>query len=1088
MNTEIIFEEEQVKEEVYRGTFVIDQRLTPKQQRRKIFNMMKQDGIKVENESEYDIGYEGVSDNDGISETQETAFVVTRTYMKKIPYKVTRDEIYSGTYILDGLRITPEEQRKKIFDLLRDEGYAIENEDDYEIGYSGADDNFGISETQVTNFTVFKVKKERLDDSEYAALEADDSRKIQGLYDEMISLKDEIKSTDGEDLGRLEERVNDVTDKVDNIVEQTIKDYGSFEQEIERLTKKIKETEERIKESVAAYEESFQRMKELAEEEREAEEDKKDEINRRKELENERSLSIRKDIDRQKRELSTLKGKRTKVKNDLETARVLGLSASEYNDLVSNLRKKGILDAIFEKKGLQDIISIPSKERTLAQRKVLQETKKEIMEELAKLQKENKSASVLDNIEALYGIELQKVRTNGRERILIVKPDSFQNMVVRSRELPEKIIKTNPTKVDYTPGKAPEDLKDVFETRTSANIPESEVPEEQHEEEKTEQVEETNNDDIILNEKYTIFRSIDNQEKLYVRKAALERFRLEPIGEEVRIDGAACYEINVQDANSIRAHANNNYSPYIVDEKYAKVIIPEKQQSRGLTDKVTIFRDITNQDRLYVRKAALERFRIDPIGEEVRIDGTACYEINVQDANSIRANTNNSYSPYIVSEKYAKVVIPEKKEEATQSRGLTDKVTIFRNIDNQEKLYVRKAALERFRIDPIGEEVRIDGAACYEINVQDANSIRANTNNSYSPYIVSEKYAKVVIPEKKVDYSDSKGLTDKVSIFRDINNQEHLYVRKPSLERFNIEPIGEEVRIDGTACYEISVQDANNIRANTNNSYSPYIVDERYAKVVIPEKKVDYSDSKGLTDKVSIFRDIDNQDHLYVRKAALERFNIEPIEEEVRIEGAACYEISVADANSIRANTNNSYSPYIVEEKLAKVVRKEKEVELKQDAVQSSGLTDRITIFRDQNNPDKLYARKPVFTRFNIEPIGEGVRCEGTLCFEISVQDANTIRANAHNSYSPYIVVEKTVEVKEDKKETTSMVVYTPQHIQVADDFKKEVQEGNIEYNVMHHVPKNARIIRDKEDENEMDTMMEELDQKQEEENYARTR
>jgi len=113
MSTEIIFEEEAVTEEVYRGTYIIDSRLTPKQQRRKIFNMMKQDGIKVENEAEYDIGYEGVSDNDGISETQETEFVVTRTYMKKIPYKITRDEIYRGTYILDGIRITPEEQRKK---------------------------------------------------------------------------------------------------------------------------------------------------------------------------------------------------------------------------------------------------------------------------------------------------------------------------------------------------------------------------------------------------------------------------------------------------------------------------------------------------------------------------------------------------------------------------------------------------------------------------------------------------------------------------------------------------------------------------------------------------------------------------------------------------------------------------------------------------------------------------------------------------------------------------------------------------------------------------------------------------------------
>ena len=59
----IIYEEELTREVVYEGTFYIDERLTPRQQRRKIFNMMRQDHIPVENESEYEIGYEGVTDN-----------------------------------------------------------------------------------------------------------------------------------------------------------------------------------------------------------------------------------------------------------------------------------------------------------------------------------------------------------------------------------------------------------------------------------------------------------------------------------------------------------------------------------------------------------------------------------------------------------------------------------------------------------------------------------------------------------------------------------------------------------------------------------------------------------------------------------------------------------------------------------------------------------------------------------------------------------------------------------------------------------------------------------------------------------------
>ena len=75
-----------------------------------------------------------------------------------------KEEIFEGTYILDGLRLTEEQQRQKIFDLMRVAGVEVGDESLLEIGYEGADDDYGISETQSTKFIVFKVSKERIEE------------------------------------------------------------------------------------------------------------------------------------------------------------------------------------------------------------------------------------------------------------------------------------------------------------------------------------------------------------------------------------------------------------------------------------------------------------------------------------------------------------------------------------------------------------------------------------------------------------------------------------------------------------------------------------------------------------------------------------------------------------------------------------------------------------------------------------------------------------------------------------------------------------------------------------------------------------
>ena len=153
----IEYVEEEVREEIFEGTYILDGlRLTEEQQREKIFNLMRTAGVEVGDESLLEIRYEGADDDYGISETQSTKFIVTRKTTKKVPYKVTKDEVFEGTFILDGLRLTEEQQREKIFNLMIQAGVKATKEefDTYEIGYEGADDDYGISETQSTKFVV----------------------------------------------------------------------------------------------------------------------------------------------------------------------------------------------------------------------------------------------------------------------------------------------------------------------------------------------------------------------------------------------------------------------------------------------------------------------------------------------------------------------------------------------------------------------------------------------------------------------------------------------------------------------------------------------------------------------------------------------------------------------------------------------------------------------------------------------------------------------------------------------------------------------------------------------------------------------
>lgn len=740
----IIFEEEIVTEVVYEGSIPLDNRLTPRQQKRKIFNLLRKENIPVIKESEYEITFEQPDDDQSIK------FKVTHIYNKKIPYRITKEEVYQGTYILDGIRMTPEDQRQQVFNLMREDGFMIENEDDYEISYEGVEDNNGISDTQVTRFIVSKIKKEKLTDKEYEAISNDQNKEIKNLYDEMVALREEIlKTTEKEKVTELSSKVSEVTEKVDTIIENRIQNYGYFEEKINEYNVKISELEASLQEYINSYEESYEMMKELMNSSEITDVQEKE---RQKERINEKSLSIKKEIEKAKKEISSLKAQRTRLMKDYETAKALEISAEDYNEIISSLRKKDILNAILKQKGLEEVLSTSSKDRTPYQKQQIKEAKEEIIKELAKLKKEDERQSVLSSIEALYGIELQKVIKNGRERVIVINKKSYDNIINNSKKLPEKIIKNPDITINYKPGDVPEDLQEVFKSEERKDI----------------------------KDKFTIFHDEEDEEKLYTRKPVFERFHINPIGEEVRIEGTASYGIKKEDADYIENNANNSESPYVVEHKKAKVVQVDHspieefvevdnntskepleennvQERKNLKDKYVIYHSEENNDLLYATVPVFERFNITPEGEEVRIKGIASYGIKKEDVDDIEKKASNDYSPYIVEHETVKVekqvieplkdIVEEyqevpKKEEiheniSNASKGLMDRITIYREMNQSNKFYARKPVFERFNVETIGEPFRISGVLCYEIDVDDVKKIAANSNNDYSPYIVS---------------------------------------------------------------------------------------------------------------------------------------------------------------------------------------------------------------------------------------------------------------------------------------------------------------------------------------------------------------
>ena len=632
----IIYEDENVREDVYSGTFILDNlRMSPEEIRNKVLEEMHSAGIEVDNENDLIIGYEGASDDDGISDSLSSQFQVYRYVNKKVPYKVEEEYAYGGELTEEEANLPKEKLDELIFDYMRRDGKLDSDESNYEIVIDGSVDN-GY-DTPVIGYSVYKItSKERLEeDTKYSEEEKVEEK--EKLEEALKTLKEEREKLNS--IGNVEEKnkaIEELLNKVGNIennVSSDVKDFSVFNKELEEIDEEIKKLKKDINTSADNYQATYQKLQDVIDEQNAKMDNEK--LSTEKELEdileeygkkkleiNEESIELISKMDNQKRMLRSLTRKKNALKRDIANAEALDLTYDEYKDITSTLRKKNVMNSILTKKGLEDIVNKNNKERTKEEKQLLKDAKKEIEKEIADLRKENSDKSVLDAIEVLYSID-SSYKQEKEARSLKVEEDNIKNVIDNGELLPARIVSNNVREKDYTPGKAPEEFDyDKVLVKTS----------------------EFDSNTMVKEDEFKRIMGFD----------------FDPSKYEINVDEG----VNSNDGEIVEQLQIFEKVPKKVEDNTDEQINNINYDSSDVSERIVVYQDMETGE-YFIRKSALNRFDLKPIEEGVRIDGALCYKISEKDYKYIEAIKDNEVSPYNIVVKKIKLQ-EDKKEEETE--------------------------------------------------------------------------------------------------------------------------------------------------------------------------------------------------------------------------------------------------------------------------------------------------------------------------------------------------------------------------------------------------------------------------------------
>ena len=257
-----------------------------------------------------------------------------------------------------------------------------------------------------------------------------------------------------------------------NVLKNSSDVVEELKKQLVELDKEIDEIEDSLVKNSKRYAESYKKLQELAKEQEETLDNSdglldeehinqiREEFDKAKIRENQRSSDMGENYKKQSKRLSVLRGQRTALRKDILSAEALSLNLQEYKEINSALRKRKVFDAILEQKGLIDIISKPSKERTKEEKAKLVKAKEEIINEISQVKKVN-DYSALDAIQVLYSLDVSFHK--GKSKVIPIPKHELMIIDENVKAFPALINVINKEAIDYEPIEAPEDMKIIDE-------------------------------------------------------------------------------------------------------------------------------------------------------------------------------------------------------------------------------------------------------------------------------------------------------------------------------------------------------------------------------------------------------------------------------------------------------------------------------------------------------------------------------------------------------------------------------------------------------------------------------------------------
>ena len=536
--------------------------------------------------------------------------------------------------------------------------------------------------------------------------------------------------------------------------------------------------------------------------------------------------------------------------------------------------------------------------------------------------------------------------------------------------------------------------------------------------------------------------------------------------------------------NEVFPKNNEEVEEFVDDENLNNEVVnieqPIVDDTNGI-ETVTLF-ESENKDEFYVRSYTAGRYELHSASNPARIGGALCYRISREDMERLVNGSDDlsNVSPYhIVTETYHRaydnsIELVEKQEE-----------NVDEDINNNENNEVNLDEDNNNIINDNREPLRIE---------MNEDPLRIGMNEDPLRIGMNEDPLRIEMKNK-----------DKVILYHETNNND-FYANEDTINNFNL-GLGEKEVIDGNDYFKIprdqaeqlidSGNDENNnsydvevrdfeLNKDNQNNPNPPIPDTTDDRNINDNEEIDNSVIPPIpptddvdSERVVLFRDV-NDDSIYVTPDILSTFDVEPSEmTPVDYNDMNLFRINEDGHDKIKQACLASTDPkYEIEYKDIDLKTKEPIVDENADVIN-------LTLFRDLDDNNQVYAPLSVLDEFDIPYGMDPVDVNGTPAFRINNRLEAKINELADKSINPKYVVDyvdvhlkkKEDEIRVPKKPkphveaiiqklTEGLVIkpkdakrYTADNIHAAKKFKNELKEGNYLYFLTSLLPKTVAFV-----------------------------